>query len=60
MKNGEWKKARIIECRLSVKKGAEYDPNKKKNEDSYDYYVHYENQNRRLDEWVSRERINMV
>jgi histone acetyltransferase HTATIP/histone acetyltransferase MYST1 len=53
MKNGEWFKARVVDCRLSK----DYDPREEKGEFSYEYYIHYENINRRNDEWVSRERI---
>ena len=56
MKNKEWYKARIIDCRLSKN----YDPKKEKVDSSYDYYVHYENINRRNDEWVSRDRIELT
>lgn len=56
MKTGVWVKARIIECRLSK----DYDPKQAKTEASYDYYVHYEGQNRRMDEWVVHTRIEMV
>ena len=54
MKNGERHLAIIIECRLienSLK-------NKKKNDSSYEYYIHYEGCNRRLDEWVDRSRLD--
>ena len=30
---------------------------KKKNDASYEYYIHYEGINRRMDEWVARSRI---
>lgn len=35
----------------------DYDPKQKKVDSSYEYYVHYEFYNRRMDEWVCRERI---
>ncbi len=55
MKNGEWYKARIIDCRLSK----DYDFKSIKNEESYEYYVHYEGINRRNDEWLIRKRIEL-
>ena len=42
----------IIDCRLLD----EY-KNKKKTDVSYEYYIHYEGINRRMDEWVSRARL---
>ena len=33
---------------------------KKKTESSYEYYVHYEKFNRRMDEWVVYSRIQLV
>ena len=56
MKNNQWFKARIIDCRLSK----DYDSKKKKSEGSYEYYIHYEGFNRRMDEWIPRNRIIMV
>lgn len=56
MKNGEWRKAKIIECLLSK----DYDSKKKKNEYSYDYYVHYEGFDRRMDNWIPRSWIQPV
>jgi hypothetical protein len=38
----------------------DYDVKRKKIESSYDYYVHYEDFNRRMDEWVVAQRIIMV
>jgi hypothetical protein len=32
----------------------------KKNDSCYEYYIHYENFNRRMDEWVSRSRLELV
>ena len=37
------------EINKSIKKEAEQDP--------YEYYIHYESFNRRLDEWVKRDRM---
>lgn len=53
MKNNEWRKARIIECRLAK----DYDIKQKKVESSYEYYVSYEDVNRRMDEWITCNRI---
>lgn len=56
MKNKQWFLARIIDCRLV--KG--WDPKKKKNDASYEYYIHYIDFNRRMDEWVTRNRIELT
>jgi hypothetical protein len=32
----------------------DFDVKQKKNDFSYEYYVHYEGEDRRMDEWVSR------
>jgi hypothetical protein len=56
MKNGQWHRAKVIECRLSK----DYDIKRKKCDSSYEYYVHYENYNRRMDEWVPRSRIEIT
>ena len=57
MKNGTWHRAKIIECRVSK----DYNANRHKlNDAAYDYYVHYENFNRRMDEWVARSRIELT
>ncbi|KAM3144270.1 hypothetical protein pb186bvf_003732 [Paramecium bursaria] len=53
MKDKTWKLARIKGIRLS----GDYDAKQIKQESSYDYYVHYEDQDRRMDEWVTFERI---
>lgn len=53
MKNGTWHKARIIDCRLAK----DYDMKRKKKDSSYEYYVHYIEHNRRMDEWLERNRI---
>lgn len=42
--DGTWHNAQIVSSRLNEQK-------------YYEYYVHYENLNRRLDQWVSRENI---
>ena len=48
--------AKIIDC----KPIPDYDNLKKKNEYSYDYYVHYLLHNRRMDQFVSRNDIKYV
>jgi len=52
MKNGQKHLAVIIDCRL-----LEEFKNKKKTDTAYEYYIHYEGINRRMDEWVSRSRL---
>lgn len=50
-------KAKIIDCRLS----RVYDSKKILIDSSYDYYIHYEGYNRRMDEWmIKRDRIEMT
>ncbi len=63
-KEGVWKKSKIIECRLDraifgerMLEDVKEDPDVKLQEDSYEYYIHYDHMNRRLDEWVKRDRI---
>lgn len=56
MSNGEWHLARIIDCRLAK----DYDPKKKRTDYSYEYYVHYKDFNRRMDEWIPRSRIELT
>jgi len=51
-----WREARIVDCRL-IKN---WDSKQKKNDFSYEYYVHYENFDRRWDEWVQRSRIELT
>jgi len=53
MKNETWHLAKIIDCRPLK----DLDPKKKRNDFSYEYYVHYQDFNRRMDEWISRSRI---
>lgn len=53
MRDDTWHLAKIIDCR-PVK---DLDLKKKKNDYSYEYYVHYQDFNRRNDEWVGRARI---
>ena len=64
-KNGDWLKSKIIECRL--KRGLEKFEGKKSqkknlklNEHSYEYYIHYCHTNRRLDEWITSDRIKLT
>lgn len=52
MKNGQKHLAVIIDCRL-----LEEFKSKKKTDNSYEYYIHYEGINRRMDEWVKRSRL---
>ena len=56
MKNGTWHLAKIIDCRPL----RDLDLKKKKNDFSYEYYLHYVDFNRRMDEWVSRARIELT
>ena len=44
---------------IEVRPNKEYDERKKKTESMYDYYIHYENYNRRNDKWVSRQEIEI-
>lgn len=48
-KDGNFYKASIIECRL---RNEDLEGKNNLTEDSYDYYIHFENMNRRLDDWV--------
>lgn len=43
-----WHPAEIIQVRTNEQEG------------KYEYYVHYEGYNRRLDEWVDRERFDLI
>ena len=54
--DGKYEMAKIIDC----KPIPDYDNLKKKNEYSYDYYVHYLLHNRRMDQFVSRNDIKYV
>ena len=56
MKDGNYHLAKLIDCKLSDK----YDPKKPLTDTSYDYYVHYVDFDRRMDEWVSRSRIELT
>lgn len=55
MRSGSWLLAKIIECKLSEEAIA--NPALKKTDASYDYYVHYEDFDRRMDEWIPRSKI---
>lgn len=62
--NGGSKRAVIIECRLDREifrertlEEVREDADVYLKEASYEYYVHYEHMNRRLDEWIKWERI---
>lgn len=48
--------AKIIDCRLPP----ENEGKKKKTDSSYEYYVHYIDFNRRMDQWVTRDMIKTV
>lgn len=61
---GNSKRAIIVECRLDKKifdqrtlEEVREDPKVNLTEASYEYYIHYEHMNRRLDEWVKYSRI---
>ena len=54
MKNKTWHLAKIIDCRPC----RDLDPKKKRTDSSYEYYLHYVDFNRRMDEWVQRIRID--
>jgi hypothetical protein len=63
-KNGKEKKAKIIECRLDRQlygdltlEEAMKDPQINLKDSSYEYYIHYDHFNRRLDEWVKFDQI---
>ena len=55
MRNGNWHLGKIIECRPTTH--AEANPDIKRTDASYDYYIHYEEFDRRMDEWVPRSKI---
>lgn len=48
--------AKIIDCRLPP----ENENKKKKTDSSYEYYVHYIDFNRRMDQWITRDMIKLV
>lgn len=56
MKDDNWQFAKIIDCKLKKN----FDPKKKKTHTSYDYYLHYVNFDRRMDEWISGERLEIT
>ena len=56
MRTGNWYLGKIIECRPNQNSLA--NPDHKRNDHSYDYYIHYEDFDRRMDEWVPRGKIN--
>ena len=57
-KNNEWKKAKIVECRL--RKEYKNLPESERNSDSYSYYIHFTNTDRRMDCWVNTDRISSL
>jgi hypothetical protein len=54
--NGVWHWAKIIECRPTEK--TKSGPAETRDKGSYDYYIHYIEFDRRMDEWISIERIS--
>jgi histone acetyltransferase MYST1 len=56
-RNGQYFPAEIIEYRQSKRRESTFDSNFQSSD--YEFYVHYVNFDRRLDEWVSRDRINL-
>jgi hypothetical protein len=46
-----------IDIKLEEKNDFKKTDKKEPEHDPYEYYIHYENFNRRLDEWVRRERM---
>ena len=56
MKDGNYHLAKLIDCKLSEK----HDPKKPLTDFSYDYYIHYVDFDRRMDEWVPRTRIELT
>ena len=67
-KDNEWLKAKIIECRVDHQKEKDYETTldsvrksiKKQRtlaSTDYQYYIHYHHMNRRLDEWVTADRV---
>ena len=55
MRTGTWHLGKIIECKLIA--GFVDNGSVKKTDNSYDYYIHYEEFDRRMDEWVNRKKI---
>ena len=53
--NGKNEICKILECRLLK----EHENDKKRNEYSYEYYVHFIDYNRRNDRWIKREDITL-
>ena len=56
MKDDTWHLAKLVDCRLSEK----HDTKKPLTDYSYDYYVHYVDFDRRMDEWIPRARIELT
>jgi len=54
--DGKFEMAKIIDCKLLP----EHENKKKKDEFSYDYYVHYLLHNRRMDQYIPRSDIKYV
>ena len=53
--NGKDEICKILECRVLK----EHENDKKRNEYSYEYYVHFINYNRRNDSWITRDKITL-
>lgn len=53
MKDGQWYQAKIIDCRPVQG----LDPKKKRNDYSYEYYIHYMDFDRRMDTWLPRSKL---
>jgi hypothetical protein len=47
MKDDSWHLAKIVDCRILKT----IDPKKKKNDYSYEYYIHFIDYDRRMDMW---------
>ena len=53
--NGAWEIAKVID----IRPGREFQEKKAKTENSYDYYIHYIDFNRRNDRWASRSELEL-
>jgi hypothetical protein len=53
--NGTWIIAKIIDCRVLK----EFEDVKKKSEESYEYYIHFIDYNRRNDKWAHRKDLKV-
>ena len=57
-RNGQVQQATIID-RRPIKKKHKHQVQETTEQESFEYYVHYTNYDRRLDEWVTIDRINL-